>query len=67
MLEATARGLAVHQIIGIDTLKARQEFLLPASLESLNALAIGYAGNNTSLDDEYTKVDAKTRQRTVAC
>ena len=62
-LEATARGMAVHQMIGIDPAKAKQAFQLPDSIEPLTALAIGYAGSNTSLEEEFAQRDAKTRER----
>lgn len=62
-LEATARGLAVHQMIGIDPEKARQVFQLSDSIEPLTGLAIGYAGSNPELDEDYAKRDAKERER----
>ena len=62
-LEATARGLVVHQMIGIEPDKAKQTFQLPDSIEPLTALAIGYAGNNASLDANYAKRDDGKRER----
>lgn len=62
-LEATARGLVVHQMIGIDPDKTKKEFQLPDTIEPLTALAIGYAGENASLDEEYAKRDDKKRER----
>ncbi len=48
-VEATARGLAVHQMAGFDPDKARQVFGIPAGWEAIAALAIGYAGDPASL------------------
>src|SRR5262249_1282160 len=42
-LEATARGLFVHQMIGIVPAKARTLFRIPDGVQPLTALAIGYA------------------------
>ena len=43
-LEATARGLAVHQMGGIEPETARELYEIPEGFEVLTALAIGYAG-----------------------
>jgi len=48
-VEATARGLAVHQMAGFDAEKARQAFGIPKGWEPIAALAIGYAGDPASL------------------
>ncbi len=48
-VEATARGLAVHQMAGFDPDKARQVFGIPAGWEAIAALAIGYPGDPASL------------------
>jgi nitroreductase len=48
-MEATARGLAVHQMAGFDPEKARQVFGIPSGWEALAALAIGYPGDPASL------------------
>jgi nitroreductase len=64
-LEATARGLSVHQMIGIDPSRVREVFEIPPSTEPFTALAIGYAGDavHTDLDLEYAKRDARGRER----
>lgn len=61
--EATARGLSVHQMIGIDPEKARETFGLSASLEPLTALAIGYAGASEAVDQAIAERDARPRER----
>jgi nitroreductase len=48
-VEATARGLAVHQMAGFDPDKARQVFEIPAGWDAIAAIAIGYPGDPESL------------------
>jgi nitroreductase len=48
-VEATARGLAVHQMAGFDPQKGRQVFEIPAGWEPIAAIAIGYPGDPESL------------------
>ena len=62
-LEATSRGLVVHQMIGIDPEKCREVFEITGSLEPLTALAIGYAGDATDIDSSYAERDSKPRER----
>ncbi len=62
-LEATARGLVVHQMIGIDPDKARAVFGIDGSLEPLTALAIGYTGTPEDIPETYAERDTKPRVR----
>lgn len=62
-LEATARGLVVHQMIGLDPDAAREAFAIPAELEAFTALAIGYRGDASVIPEAYAKRDAAPRQR----
>ena len=48
-VEATARGLAVHQMAGFDPEKARTAFGIPQGWDALAVLAIGYPGAADSL------------------
>jgi nitroreductase len=48
-VEATARGLTVHQMAGFDAEKARQVFGIPKGWEPIAAIAIGYPGDPASL------------------
>jgi nitroreductase len=48
-VEATAHGLAVHQMAGFDPGKARQVFGIPPVWEPIAAIAIGYPGDPASL------------------
>ena len=44
-MEATARGLCVHQMIGIDPEKARESYEIPDGSGAGTGLAIGYRGD----------------------
>lgn len=48
-VEATSRGLFVHQMAGFDPEKARQVFGIPPGWDPFAALAIGYPGDPASL------------------
>ncbi len=61
--EATARGLHVHQMIGIEPEKAGEVFAISGSLEPLTGLAIGYVGGPSHVGEEYAKRDARERER----
>ncbi len=61
--EATARGLSVHQMIGILPEKARIEFKIPEGHEAKTALAIGYVGDADSLPDSLRQRDQAERER----
>lgn len=61
--EATSHGLVVHQMIGIDPDKARSVFGIDDSMDAVTALAIGYAGDASAVDEKYAKRDQKKRER----
>mgnify|MGYP001366033122 CR=1 FL=1 len=63
VLEATARGLCVHQMIGLDPEKAREIFAIPEGYEAYTALAIGYKADANDVAEELAKRDAGTRER----
>jgi nitroreductase len=66
-MEATARGLAVHQMAGFDPEKARQVFGIPSGWDALAALAIGYPGDPASLPQPLKDRELAPRTRkTVA-
>jgi nitroreductase len=48
-VEATSRGLAVHQMAGFDPDKARRVFEIPPGWDAIAAIAIGYPGDPESL------------------
>jgi len=62
-VEATARGLSVHQMIGIEPDRAREVFGVSGSLEPLTGLAVGYAADAAGVDPELAKRDARERVR----
>jgi nitroreductase len=45
-VEATARGLSVHQMIGILPDRARELYEIPEGYEPLTAIAVGYPGSD---------------------
>ena len=49
LLEATVRGLFVHQMIGILPDKAREIYGIPEGFEAWTGMAIGYQGDPTAL------------------
>ena len=63
VLEATARGLYVHQMIGIVPEKAREVYAIPKHSEAWTGLAIGYLGNSSGLPDILKERDIAARQR----
>lgn len=62
-LEATARGIAVHQMIGILPDKARDVFTIPEGVQVVTAMAIGYAADPGGLPHEVKDRDTTPRQR----
>ena len=63
VVEATARGLVVHQMIGILPDKARETFQIPEGSEAWTGLAIGYPGDPNTLPDKLKERDLAPRQR----
>lgn len=61
--EATARGLAVHQMIGIEPDRVRSEFAVPDGFEPLTGLAIGYAGVPEEAPEKLRERDTTPRTR----
>jgi nitroreductase len=61
--EATARGLVVHQMIGILPDKARETFQIPEGSEAWTGLAIGYVGDPNGLPEKLKERDLAPRQR----
>ena len=63
VIEATARGISVHQMIGIQPDLARELYQIPAHCEALTAMAIGYRANTDIAPDELQKRDLMPRPR----
>jgi len=57
--EATVRGIAVHQMIGIDPEKACEMFGLNESIEPFTGLAIGYVDASDKTDTERVRKPSK--------
>jgi nitroreductase len=62
-LEATARGLFVHQMIGILPDKAREVYRIPEGVQPLTGLAIGYAASPDALPEKLRERDLAPRKR----
>jgi nitroreductase len=62
-VEATARGLFVHQMAGFDPEKARLAFGIPPGWDAIAALAIGYPGDPGSLPDRLKERELAPRTR----
>ena len=63
VVEATARGFSVHQMIGILPDKAREVYRIPEHFEAWTALAIGYKADPAKLPDALKERDLAPRQR----
>jgi len=61
--EATARGLAVHQMGGILTDRAREIYAIPEGSEAVTGIAIGYAGDPEVFLEEIRERDLAPRER----
>src|ERR1039457_3241192 len=63
VVEATTRGLSVHQMIGILPDKAREIYGIPEHHEAWTAMAIGYKADPATLADAVKERDLTPRQR----
>lgn len=61
--EATARGLYVHQMIGIEPAKARATYNIPEDFEPWTGLAIGYLADPANVEEAFRQRDSAPRQR----
>lgn len=62
-LEATARGMVVHQMIGIEPERARSLYEIPPRYDAITALAIGYFDPGDRVPEALRKRDAGPRHR----
>lgn len=62
-LQATALGLVVHQMGGIDGDKIRESYAVPDSHEPVTGIAIGYPGDPDALPDNLRERELAPRQR----
>ncbi len=63
-VEATVRGLFVHQMAGFDPRKAVEEFSIPAGCEPIAAFVLGYPGDAQGLPEtlRVRELAARTRK-----
>jgi nitroreductase len=62
-IEATARGLFVHQMAGFDPHKAIEHFQIPDGWEPIAAFAIGFPGDPQSLPEKLREREVGARSR----
>jgi nitroreductase len=63
LVEATSRGLFVHQMVGILPDKARELYHIPGDSEAWTALAIGYLGDLAAVPEDLKQRELASRQR----
>lgn len=63
VLEATARGLAAHQMAGFDRERAKIVFGLPEDIEPVSMIAFGYPGDPAELASELAERERAPRVR----
>lgn len=62
-VEATARGIYVHQMAGFDAAKARERLGVPDGFVPTTAAALGYLGDASSLSDRLRQREEAPRER----
>ena len=62
-LEATARGLAVHQMAGFDAGRVRELYGVPEGVEPVTALALGLPGDPADLPEDLRERASGPRRR----
>lgn len=62
-LQATALGLAVHQMAGFSIERARERFAIPEDFEPVAAIAIGYPGDPDGLPEDLRERERGERSR----
>lgn len=63
IVEATARGLFVHQMAGIEVEKARQIWGIPGGYEAVAGFAFGYYGDAKDLPSPWKERETAERSR----
>ena len=63
LLEATARSLSVHQMIGIRPDRARELYAIPEGSQATTGLAIGYPGDPQALPEKFRQRELAPRTR----
>ncbi len=62
-LQATADGLHIHSMAGLDREQVRASFAIPSDYEVGAAIAIGYFGNPDDLHERMRKNEVAPRER----
>ena len=62
-LQATAMGLFVHQMAGIDQDKVRQIYSVPEGFTPMTAIAVGYGASLEDMPEEFRQRDEGERSR----
>lgn len=62
-LQATALGLASHQMGGFDADAAREAFSIPAGFTPMAVIALGHAGDADALDEDLLASETAERHR----
>jgi nitroreductase len=62
-MEATSRGLVVHQMAGFHHDKARQLFEIPEGWVPVSAIAVGYPGDPETLPEQLKTPELAARTR----
>jgi nitroreductase len=63
VLQATAIGLASHQMAGYHVEQVRTEFGIPAGFDPVAMIAIGYPGDPSVLEDRLRRREMNPRER----
>lgn len=63
-VQAQYMGVGMHQISGIDRVKAAKDFQIPKGFQTVSAIALGYYGGETDiLSDDHRKAEHQERNR----
>jgi len=62
-LQATAHGLATHQMAGFDADAARKQFAVPEGWEPVSVIALGYPGDPNLLAEKLRERETAPRVR----
>jgi nitroreductase len=63
VLQATALGLAAHQMAGFDAEKARADLKIPSGYDPVAMIAVGYPGDPSILSDRLKQREQALRER----
>ena len=64
-VQATASGLAAHQMAGFDWVNARESFAIPETYAMGSVMAVGYHGELSDLPEKFQAQEQSPRSRKV--